>query len=278
MPHSLNWRDDKADFIEYLTSKRYSTLYSKSIVSYLTKHVESLSEPMDVVRISAKLTSGQQHNLNRALSALLSFYEIKGCNPDFINALRKAIPKDNIGVDLNIPAEQEIAASLCKLSTIPLKYRALYNLLLDSGLRLTEAVAAINKRPEALEVNGFYRMTLGYFRASKLAYAGYFSELTFKLIQSLKDKVEECGARRYYQKYGFVTPKYLRKFAFDKMVELEVPESVADFIEGRAPKRIGARHYMAIARQADKFYGRYVSYLSTLLKGPSKKSEPLLSL
>jgi hypothetical protein len=34
---------------------------------------------------------------------------------------------------------------------------------------------------------------------------------------------------------GYVRPKYLRKFVFDKMVELGIPESVADFIEGRVP-------------------------------------------
>jgi intergrase/recombinase len=48
------------------------------------------------------------------------------------------------------------------------------------------------------------------------------------------------------------------------MVELEVPESVADFIEGRVPKSIGAKHYMVLRRQADKFYGKYADYLAKL--------------
>jgi len=34
-------------------------------------------------------------------------------------------------------------------------------------------------------------------------------------------------------------------------------ESVADFIERRVAKKIGAKHYMALARQASKFYPRY---------------------
>ena len=48
------------------------------------------------------------------------------------------------------------------------------------------------------------------------------------------------------------------------MIELEIPESVADFIQGRVPKRIGAKHYMALARQAKKFYPRYVEYITEL--------------
>lgn len=37
------------------------------------------------------------------------------------------------------------------------------------------------------------------------------------------------------------------------MIELEVPESVADFIEGRVAKKIGSKHYVALARQSCKF-------------------------
>jgi intergrase/recombinase len=45
-------------------------------------------------------------------------------------------------------------------------------------------------------------------------------------------------------------------------IELEVPESVTDFIEGRVPKRIGAKHYMALRRQADRLYTKYAEYLN----------------
>jgi len=268
VPHSINWLQNKAEFYDYLKSKHYSSIYVKAIISNLYRHVHIISSAMDITAINANLSSGQQHNLNRALSALFKFYELKGYPVEFLNSLRKAIPKDNIGIDLNIPSEEAIIASLNKLSGIPLKYQALYNLLLDSGLRLTEAVKAINSHSEPFKVNfgecQFYRVTLGYFRASKLAYAAYYTEATHNLISSVKEPILECGARRYLSKYGFVTPKYLRKFAFDKMIELEVPESVADFIQGRTPKSIGAKHYMAIIRQADKFYGRYADYLVKL--------------
>jgi intergrase/recombinase len=174
------------------------------------------------------------------------------------------MPKDDIGVDIKIPSEQQIISSISRLNAIPLRYKALYNLLLDSGLRLTEAVKALNNQSKPTSVNGFYRATLGYFRASKLAYAAYFTDYTYNLICSNKEPIKECGARRYLNKYKFVTPKYLRKFAFDKMIELGIPESIADFIQGRTPKSIGAKHYMAIVRQADNFYGKYASYLSRL--------------
>jgi len=48
------------------------------------------------------------------------------------------------------------------------------------------------------------------------------------------------------------------------MIQLDTPESVVDFIEGRIPTRIGAKHYMALARQADQKYGRYAEYVTEL--------------
>ena len=65
---------------------------------------------------------------------------------------------------------------------------------------------------------------------------------------------------------GYVQPKYMRKFAFDSMIGLEVPESVADFIEGRVPKRVGAKHYMALRKQADRFYKKYAKVLRCRIK------------
>ena len=81
------------------------------------------------------------------------------------------------------------------------------------------------------------------------------TEPTLELVEeAAKTGINRKNASHYYNKYGYVSPKYLRKFAFDKMIELEIPESVADFIEGRVPKRIGAKHCMVLRRQADRFY------------------------
>jgi intergrase/recombinase len=183
---------------------------------------------------------------------------------DYLDYLRRALPKVVCGIDLKIPSEENIVDSLKKLPKAPLKYQALYNLLIDSGLRLVEAVELINCFKEAEAVTGFCRCELAMFRGEKQAYYGHFSEHTLNLIRQVKEKLVPIAASRYYRKMGYALPKYLRKYAFDKMIDLEIPESIADFIEGRVPKRIGAKHYMALARQASKFYPRYKEYVERL--------------
>ena len=49
------------------------------------------------------------------------------------------------------------------------------------------------------------------------------------------------------------------------MTDLEFfPENAADFIEGRTPKSVGAKHYMVLVRQAKKYYPRYAEYITRL--------------
>ena len=106
----------------------------------------------------------------------------------------------------------------------PLKYQALYDLLIDSGLRLIEAVELINSFNEAEKVNGFYHCELAMFRGEKQAYYGHFSEYTLNLIKQVEEKINGIAASTCFRKIGYVAPKYLRKYAFDKMIELEIPE------------------------------------------------------
>ena len=44
-----------------------------------------------------------------------------------------------------------------------------------------------------------------------------------------------------------------------------VPESVADFIEGRAPESVGSIHYLANVKQADYWYDLILKTLEAIL-------------
>jgi intergrase/recombinase len=46
--------------------------------------------------------------------------------------------------------------------------------------------------------------------------------------------------------------------------KLNIQESVADFVQGRVPKSIGAKHCMKLKRKADQFYQRYAEYVIEL--------------
>lgn len=208
-----------------------------------------------------------------ALRNLFNFYEKQGlASKDWLNLLRGNIPKDEEMVDIKVPSEEAIVKALrgFKQFSGRVGQRALYNLVLDSGLRLVEAVKFMNDFNEANfeEFEGCYVAPMGQFRGSKLSYCALFTKYTRQLIQEVREVKElKCSTATSFvrnHRDTLIAHKYLRKFAFDAMISLEIPESVADFIQGRVPKKIGAKHYMALVRQAKKFYPRYAEYITQL--------------
>jgi len=272
----LNWLQIKQPFAQWMNSEGYSEDFKDDVQRYLNRYVTEIHEPLEIIALFSAIKRGKRH-LVLALRTMFNFYEAVGANKEYLDCFRKALPKVVCGVDLKIPTEEGIIECLQKLPNAPLKYQALYHVLLDSGLRLIEARHLINNFKGAEFVNGFWRCELAMFRGEKQAYYGHFSEYTLNLIKRVQGEYITEGCSHYYDVNGYVMPKYLRKFAFDKMIDLEIPESVADFIEGRVPKRVGAKHYMALARQASKFYPRYCEYVKQLKQKAKHAREPLKS-
>jgi intergrase/recombinase len=254
--------------MDYLESQNYSTAYKADLLHYLDLNVTTIEGPQDVIGVFGRVKRGRRH-LWLAMRVLFNYVEVLGLDPEVLSVLRRALPKgaNSTAPDLKVPSESAVKNSISLLDRAPRKYQVLYNLLLDSGLRLVEAVSIVNhfKVENVEHVGRFCRVEVGEFRGSKQAFYGYFSEATFKMLSEVPiEGLGAVAASRYFTKMGYVQPKYLRKFAFDSMIGLEVPESVADFIEGRVPKRVGAKHYMALRRQSDHYYGRYVQRLEGL--------------
>jgi intergrase/recombinase len=270
-----DWSAEREEFKAYLDARKYDRKYKVDIGRFLDRYVKKpLCEPEDVVEVFAPLTPSQAHHLNRAVRVFFNYLETVRCFPkDWLDRLRRAVPRDALRgvVDLKIPSEGEVVESLRRVNKALLKHKAVFNLLLDSGLRLIEAVELINgfKAEEGCEIKGFYRFPVKMFRATKQAYFAYFSNFTFNLIRQIYDldkPLHDWTVSAYLKKLNCVKPKYIRKFVYDQMTSeaIGIPDSVADFIEGRVPKTIGALHYAKLARKADEYYPRWAKYVEGL--------------
>jgi len=151
------------------------------------------------MKVFSGLSVGQRHHLNRAMSAWFKCLEIN--KPDkefkeFLDGLRKAIPKDEVSIDIKVPEEGQIISDLRRIVSEPLPVQVEYNLPLDSGLRLIEVVKLLNDFPEAERLEGFYRCPVGLFRGTKQAYYCYFTGYTYQLIRKVNEKVSEFRLKR----------------------------------------------------------------------------------
>jgi len=264
----ISWKELRNEFLVWLNSRDLAFDYKRSIVNYLDKFAPVLSEPLDVVKLFNGLSAGQKHCLLFSLRNLFNYCELAGFDSRLIDSLRKALPKDTPFIDNYVPSEESVKESIEKLWGVPEKYRAVYRLLLESGLRLREAVKLANEFhdfSEKLETHEKYVcVPFFWFRHSKKSFYAYFMRETAILLRNNGEKLSAEATSKVCRRYGLVAPKYIRKFMFHKLLELEVPEGVADFIQGRAPKTVGERHYANLKRLADKYYPRYAEYLEKL--------------
>jgi len=245
--------------------------YIQKCVNYLDKHMRPIRTPQDVIDIFKACERGK-HHLDRGLRNLLKLYErVMGFPKSFIDSLRAAIPRLTSGVDLNVPTDAEVEETFRRLKDAPPKYKILW-LLVACGVRQEHAMKLLNNwDPKKLQVaEGFCRYTLGLIKSSKACFFAYFPNELLPIIEEFLAGPRPHLSRRrvwqYAKDHGLVRPKYIRKWSYTKMIELGIPESVADFIHGRGPRSVGAQHYLEKVRVAEQYMPRFMDYLRELLK------------
>jgi len=161
--------------------------------------------------------------------------------------------------------------TLRKLENLLPKYKMLWHFILDSGVRKSHAVQLLNTWDESKlqRVDGFYRYTIGIEHRTKHAFYAYITPYTLKLVREFVrggDKLNIMAIESYTRKKKLVPCKLIRKFAYNMMIKCGIPPEVADFINGRKPRSIGAAHYMLLRMHADENYPKYMKYLEELRK------------
>jgi intergrase/recombinase len=100
---------------------------------------------MDIVNMFSGLNMSQKRHLTNGVRNLFNFYQAQGLvGKQYLDMLRDNFPKTSIGVDLNVPTESDVLTALRHLEERDKNRRifALYNLLIDSGLRLVESISS----------------------------------------------------------------------------------------------------------------------------------------
>ena len=173
-----------------------------------------------------------------------------------------------------MPTEEAIIRTFKALRTAPLKYRLIYWTILASCIRVKDAIKFINEvdldtaerieTPEGI----FYFWDLKWVRPTKATFVAMLPDFVYEMLKAYRESGEkltiwalESFARRHKH---LERPNSMRDFGYNRLLLLNAPESVADFINGRGPRKIGAKHYMDKALQAKAHYPKYLAYLRQL--------------
>lgn len=90
-----------------MNSKGRDERYVRCLTRYLDKHVTVIQSPRGVIRLFAGVKKAR-HHLELGLRNLLNYLEATGVNKDYLNSLRKALPKIKQYIDVRIPEKREV--------------------------------------------------------------------------------------------------------------------------------------------------------------------------
>ena len=258
--------DDFKGFRTWLLFKKMNRNYTTDILRYYRKYLKDyrLTTPKDLFNYLQNI-DGSYHQTVIALRKYLTFLMETGeMTEQEVNPFLKVLIGDKrISVDNYIPTDEEVIKAYKQIKDE--RTRLFFQIFAYSGLRSTELFKMLSEfQPEKLIYNDkFAKYQLNYFRGQKKAFYVYMPIEVAKRLGRFY-KINNTVAKKL-RKTG-LAPKYLRKWLYNFLIYNNVPESVADFIEGRSANTVGSMHYLARAKQADHWYGLVVDRLKEKLK------------
>jgi len=160
-----------------------------------------------------------------------------------------------------VPTDTEIQKNLSKLTT---NNRLV---LLVSGIRKVEVKYLLDNldKLRIQKFGSFVKITLNYQRKTKNAYFCYLPLDIYKKLSANYKLLSISALSSYIKRHNLIPVKYYRKWFYTKCIELGVPESIADYYQGRSAIGVGSNHYLSRQMLADKNYSKIVRYLNQLI-------------
>ena len=201
----------------------------------------------------------------KAVRNLLNFAEEREeLSLEYIAKLRKILKIKPAGAREIFISDEELLKAYDKVKD---SLKPFFKLLVYSGLRLSHAVRMVRSFDSANLVikDNIARYPINWLsKGKKRGYWAYIPKAFAKELDSLA-VYEHYDSYSKGLKFGRVSAVTIRKWHYNKLIELDVPESIADFIQGRASLTVGSRHYLAKTKQADRAYSKIANELLSIL-------------
>ncbi len=196
------------------------------------------------------------------LRLILNYCETKELfTTDQLLQCRKKLKNHKSGIDNYVPTDQEVQSTLSQLTP---NNRIVYLVYLVSGVRKVEGeylLANLNKLTTQ-EKEGFVKVVMNYLRHNKNSYFCYLPiDIYNQLKATTTNKPSVSSLENEIKRKNLIPIKYCRKWFYTKCIELGIPDTIADYYQGRSANSVGSNHYLSRQLLADQNYSKMVSYI-----------------
>lgn len=254
--------------MEWIKNKKFVKDYEIGLINKIPllfqkeqKHTYTSENIHTFILSKIKLINSDKY-CNRLVRLLLHYLDDKEMiSNDQLTLIKKKIKNTKEGVDNHVPTDTEIQETLSKLSD---EVKTMYLMYLVSGIRKIEGNYLLTNidKLKTQEMDGFVKITMNYLRHNKHS---YFCYLPVDIYNQLKANSNLSIINLEYElkTRHLIHIKYCRKWFYTKCIELGVPESIADYYQGRSANSVGSNHYLSRQMLADKNYNKIVTYLKS---------------
>ena len=155
--------------------------------------------------------------------------------------------------DTYVPTDEVVKQAYKKIKDERVKLY--FEILAYSGVRVTEMAKLLSEfdAKNLVKLDTYARYTLNFKCGQKNSFYIYMPIEIANKVKRLY-KVDARAMSKIFDQNSGLTPKYLRKWFYNKVIMAGIPESVADFYEGRSPATVGSSNYLGKTQQADHWY------------------------
>ncbi len=260
---TIDFSKVKKQFYRFLQSKisqKTAEQYYKYLEKYLTEpidHPAQLGELLDEIKEESR--GGKLRWVSSAIANLLDFYEKRlGFPTEMIYPYRKALQWEKSNPDEGHITTDQLVEAYEIVSERGKEARITFCLIMFSGVRILHAVRILQSYDiqNLVIVNDkVARYPIHFVSAGKKR--GYWAYMPLSFAETLEQLNIDYGIRDAIN-HGMVTGKKIRKWHMNFLIENGIPESVADYIQGRASVTVGSSHYLNKTKQADEWYSKIV--------------------
>jgi len=246
----------RESFKDWLNAKDVSKTTKKDYYNALKRFfsTESVQKPQDFRKLDLR------DKEERGLRNLLNYFEeedIDDVASYSIEKWRRFIKIKQSGVVEIYVTDEEVQEAYAACAE---EVKTILKLLIYSGNRLSHIHAMLENFDESnIVIDGDIAdyPTSSFSSGTKRTFQIFFPASFIPELKSFNNLYSYDSLLKK-TKHGRVSSKTIRKWHLNLMVAEGVSESIADFIQGRAPVTVGSAHYLNKVKRAKEEYRRIV--------------------
>lgn len=252
------------EFTEWLKIQSFTDIYTRQQLNKFKLLVgKSFDSPLALQKHISNITLGRKDLVMSARSYLNFCEQQQLLENELILKYRSVLKLEKSRQDVYVPSDNEVLDNFKLISDKELKL--VYLVLVTSGIRFGECLEFLTSfdKSKFKVSSNIVSYNVSNLRKTKNINNIYLPLSVYKRLFYVSNSYD--GFRvKLVKKHATITLKYLRKWHYNFMLYNNVPESVADFIQGRSNKSVASSHYLAKSQQAEHWYSIIVSKLEAL--------------